>query len=59
MKILTQIISAVGLALTVAPAFFVFSGHITWDTHATLMIVGTALWFATAPFWMKTKDSVV
>lgn len=54
MKALTQFLSAAGLALTVGPAFFVFSGHISWDTHATLMIVGTVLWFATAPFWMKT-----
>ena len=34
------------------PAFFVFAGTITWEMHATLMMVGTVLWFATAPFWM-------
>jgi hypothetical protein len=31
----------------------VFAGTITWDTHALLMLVGTVLWFATSPFWMK------
>lgn len=55
MKVLTQILSAAGLALTVGPAFFVFTGDITWDTHATLMLVGTVLWFATAPYWMKAE----
>ena len=58
MKLLTQILSAVGLALTVGPSFFVFSGHITWDTHHVLMIIGTVLWFISAPYWMKTKEDV-
>ena len=48
-----KIISFTGLALTVVPAFFVFTGAITWDLHAILMLVGTLLWFGTAPFWMK------
>lgn len=57
MKTITQVISAVGLILTVGPSFLVFSGHISWSTHATLMIIGAVLWFATAPYWMKSKDS--
>ena len=55
MKNLLKIVSFTGLGLTVVPAFFVFSGAITWDLHATLMLIGTVLWFGTAPFWMKEK----
>lgn len=52
MTVLIKLISYVGLALTVVPAFLVFTGRITWQTHATLMLVGTVMWFATAPLWM-------
>lgn len=53
MKGLWQALSAVGLTLTVIPSFLVFAGAIEWGLHATLMLVGTALYFATAPLWMK------
>lgn len=52
---LLKILSFAGLGLTVLPAFFVFAGSISWELHATLMLVGTVLWFGTAPFWMKEK----
>ena len=52
MKYLLKLGSFLGLALTVVPAFFVFSGALTWDTHALLMAVGALLWFVTAPFWL-------
>ncbi len=44
--------SFLGLGLTVIPAFLVFSGALTWETHAFLMATGALLWFCTAPFWM-------
>ena len=53
MNALLKLISAVGLALTVVPAALVFLAGMEWETHATLMAIGTALWFATAPFWMR------
>lgn len=53
MTTLLKVISGLGLALTVVPAFFVFAGTIAWETHATLMLVGTVAWFATSPFWMQ------
>ena len=53
MKPLFQLASFVGLGLTVVPAFLVFAGSIEWSTHAVLMLVGTLLWFATAPLWME------
>ena len=55
MKNVLKLGSFAGLALTVVPAFFVFAGAITWDLHAALMLIGTVLWFGTAPFWMKEK----
>ena len=56
MRTLLKVISIAGLGLTVVPSFFVFAGRIAWATHAALMLVGTVLWFASAPFWMlETK----
>lgn len=55
MKTVLIILSFIGLALTVLPAFFVFSGAIPWQTHANLMATGMVLWFVTAPFWMGKK----
>ena len=48
--------SFIGLGLTVMPAFFLFTGKLTWDMHAILMGIGALLWFATAPFWMVKED---
>jgi hypothetical protein len=53
MRALLKLISIVGLGLTVIPSFLVFTGAIAWQTHATLMLVGTVLWFGSAPFWMQ------
>ena len=55
MKTLLKLASLAGLLLTVGPAFLVFAGRIPWSTHATLMLVGTLLWFLSAPFWMKKE----
>lgn len=51
--LLVKLISVLGLALTVVPAFLVFAGVIVWQTHAQLMLLGAVLWFASAPFWMR------
>ena len=53
MTALLKAASAVGLALTVVPAALVFLAGLPWDTHAGLMLAGTALWFGTAPFWLR------
>ncbi len=58
MKTLLKVLSFIALGLTVVPAFLVFSGTITFGTHAVLMFVGTLLWFGTAPLWMKTDHNV-
>ncbi len=53
MKLTLKILSAAGLGLTIVPSILVFSGVITWQTHASLMLAGMVVWFATAPGWMK------
>ncbi|MBN2000650.1 hypothetical protein JW935_24085 [candidate division KSB1 bacterium] len=53
MKNILKIVSFSGLLLTVAPAFLVFYRVIDKPTHFLLMIIGTLLWFASAPLWMK------
>lgn len=55
MTALLKSLSVAGLGLTVVPAFLVFAGTIPWETHATLMLGGTLLWFATSPFWMEEE----
>jgi hypothetical protein len=55
MKPILKAVSFVGLAFTIVPSLLVFSTTITKQTHFKLMIVGLVLWFATAPFWMKSK----
>ena len=55
MSTLLKLVSFLGLALTVVPAFLVFAGTISWSTHAALMLVGAVLWFASAPFWMSDE----
>lgn len=57
MTAILKAISFVGLALTIVPAFLVFAGIIVWDTHATLMLLGTVLWFGSAPFWMGRGET--
>lgn len=53
MTTVLKIVSFLGLGLTVIPSFLVFAGTIAWETHATLMLVGTLLWFGTSPFWIQ------
>lgn len=53
MTALLKLLSVAGLLLTVVPAALVFLAGVEWETHALLMGIGTVLWFATAPFWMR------
>ena len=57
MNTLLKAVSGVGLALTVVPSLLVFVDWIAWSTHASLMAVGTAVWFLTAPFWMRGREA--
>jgi hypothetical protein len=53
MKTILKILSALGLIMTLVPSFLVFNGFMTLDMNKWLMLLGTILWFVTAPFWMN------
>ena len=53
-KLILQIISFIGLALSIIPAFLLFGGMLAKDTYLQLMVVGMVLWFGTALFWIKS-----
>ena len=55
MKSLLKIVSLIGLLATIIPSFLVFGGVITLDSNKVLMMIGTLLWFISAPFWMNKK----
>jgi len=57
MKNLLIGIALIGLLATVLPSILVFSSAIEPATHKTMMVVGMILWFVTAPFFMKRRDS--
>lgn len=50
-----QIVSFIGLAVSIVPAFLVFGGVIAKQTYLEIMLLGMVLWFSTAVFWIK-KD---
>lgn len=56
MKTLLKLISLAGLLLTLLPSILVFNGIMEFGDHKNLMLVGTCLWFISAPFWMKEKS---
>lgn len=53
---LLRLVSYVGLGLTVVPAVLVAAGSMSWNQHATLMVVGMVIWFASAPMWMLREE---
>lgn len=53
MNTVLRIISYIGLAFSLVPAFLVWKGVITFQTDLTLLVVGMVLWFGTAIFWIK------
>ena len=55
MTTILKIVSLIGLLLTIVPAFLVFSGSLQIEQHYTLMLIGTVVWFLSAPFWMLKK----
>jgi len=52
-KRILQTISLVGLVVTVLPAFLVFGGIVSKQTHVHLMLLGMVMWFGTAIFWIR------
>lgn len=56
MKKILMTISYLGLLLTLVPSILVLNGILEIKNHYWLMTVGMVLWFASAPFWMKSKS---
>ena len=56
MKGLLKIISFTALGLTIIPSMLVFKGVLELKTHFIIMGIGLVLWFATAPFWMRSHS---
>lgn len=56
-RILVPIIALLGLALVIGPAILYLADVIEKDSMKTAMIVGTALWFASAPFQATQKST--
>ncbi len=55
MRSILKVISLVALIITIVPSVLVFTGTISLENNKLLMILGTLLWFASAPFWMNKK----
>jgi hypothetical protein len=58
MKITTlRVASWLGLVLTLLPSLFVFTGVLTLEGFKTIVLAGSLLWLATAPFWINRDPS--
>jgi len=57
MKTLLPIIAFLGLALVIGPAILYLADVIEKDSMKTAMLVGTGIWFVSAPFWINKKTS--
>jgi hypothetical protein len=55
MKTLLKLVSFTGLALMFASAILVFNDALDRKTYLILALLGTVMWFATVPFWMKRR----
>ena len=56
MKLLVKFISYIGLLLTLIPSLMVFTGNISLDSGKMLMLIGTIVWFVSAPGWMNKAE---
>ena len=56
MTILTKILSAIGVSLLFIPSCMYFVGAIDKAQMNGLMIIGTALWFLSAPLWIGATN---
>lgn len=57
MKTALRLVSYLGLALTVLPAFFVLAGSLSLPVYYKIINAGMVLWFATAIFWIKAEKT--
>lgn len=57
MKVL-KLVSLVALAATLVPSLLYLTGALSHDVVGWTAIVGTVVWFATAPLWMDRTPKV-
>jgi hypothetical protein len=56
MKTLMKAISYVSLGVLILGPILYFFDKVVHQTSIHFMLAGTVGWFATAPFWMKSKS---
>ena len=56
MKKFLPVISSLGLALIIVPACLYLAEFIAKSQMEVLMLVGTGVWFASAPLWMGRNE---
>ncbi len=55
MKRIIQLISFIGLVLTIVPPILFFKGTISHSSQNLYMLAGAVIWFVTAYFWLGRK----
>ncbi len=55
MKATIKMVSYLGLGLTIVPAFLVFYQVMTLELYKSMILLGTFVWLASAPFWIFKK----
>lgn len=55
--IIYRTLSFLGLLLTILPSILVFLRLIGLPASKTLMLLGTLLWFSTAPLWLNKRSA--
>lgn len=56
MRVITRLLALAALGLTVVPAILFAAGRLDDASMKTAMLIGTVLWFATAPLVLKGGD---
>lgn len=56
MKKLATLVSLIGLAFVIVPVLMYLGDAMDKSRMQMLMLAGTALWFASVPFWMDRKQ---
>jgi len=57
MRMSLKMVSWLGLVLTLLPSLLVFGGVLSLDAFESLVLAGSVLWLATAPFWINQDRS--
>ena len=57
MRMVFRMVSIIGLVLTLIPAVLVFMQKIPFESHLWLMLLGTVIWFISAPFALKKESA--